>query len=67
MNPRLALVFALVTVVLVFVVQNTAVVDIRLFFWTVSLSRALLVFLLLAVGVVMGWLLRAGVGRSRRK
>lgn len=66
MNLRYALLLALTVITLVFVVQNTTVVEIRLLFWTVSLSRALLVFLLLAVGVAMGWLLRGGARRGRR-
>ena len=48
--------FALVTV---FAFQNTEVVTLRFLFWQFSLSRALLVFVLLILGVVAGWLLRS--------
>jgi len=49
---------ALIAVVLVFVVQNTQVVEFRFLVWTISLSRALMLFGALAIGVVAGWLLR---------
>ena len=49
---------SLIAVVLVFVVQNTQVVEFRFLVWTISLSRALMLFGALAIGVVAGWLLR---------
>lgn len=48
---------------IVVIAQNTAVVQLKLFFWTVEMSRALMFFLFLATGVLMGWILR---GRTRR-
>ena len=48
----------LIVFVLIFVVQNTQVVEFRFLVWTISLSRALMLFGALAVGVVAGWLLR---------
>ncbi|MGB5747035.1 MAG: LapA family protein [Desulfobacterales bacterium] len=48
----------LIAVVLVFVIQNTQVVEFRFLVWTISLSRALMLFGALAIGVVAGWLLR---------
>ena len=49
---------ALIAVVLIFVVQNTQVVEFRFLAWTISMSRALMLFGDLAIGVVAGWLLR---------
>ncbi|MFC1577776.1 lipopolysaccharide assembly protein LapA domain-containing protein [Thermodesulfobacteriota bacterium] len=49
---------ALIAVVLIFVVQNTQVVEFRFLAWTISMSRALMLFGALAIGVVAGWLLR---------
>ena len=63
----------LIAVVLVFVVQNTQVVEFRFLVWTISLSRALMLFGALAIGVVAGWLLRVPKqkneqqGKSKRK
>ena len=68
------IVFAcLIVFVLIFVVQNTQVVEFRFLVWTISLSRALMLFGALAVGVVAGWLLRMPKqkkeqqGQSKRK
>jgi uncharacterized integral membrane protein len=63
----------LIVFVLIFVVQNTQVVEFRFLVWTISLSRALMLFGALAVGVVAGWLLRMPKqkkeqqGQSKRK
>ena len=50
----------------IFILQNAAVVDVQFLVWTVSLSRALLMFILLALGIVIGWILN-GVMRLRRE
>ena len=51
--------------VLVFVVQNTQVVEVNFLFWTLSMSRALILLITLAIGLVGGWLLT--VPRARRE
>ena len=47
----------LVALVLIFVVQNTQVVEFRFLVWTISMSRALMLFATLAIGIFAGWLL----------
>ena len=53
----------LIALVVVFVIQNTQVVEVRLLAWTVSMSRALMVLVTLLIGIIAGWL----VGRPRHK
>ncbi|MEX1351204.1 MAG: LapA family protein [Desulfobacterales bacterium] len=48
----------LIAFVLIFVVQNTQVVEFRFLAWTISMSRALMLFGTLAIGFIAGWLLR---------
>lgn len=48
----------LIGVVVIFVLQNTQVVEVRFLFWTVSMSRALMLFGTLAIGLVGGWLMK---------
>ena len=55
----------LIVFVLIFVVQNTQVVEFRFLVWTISLSRALMLFGALAIGVVAGWLLRVPKQKKR--
>lgn len=55
------LVFSLVLtgIIVLFVVQNVAVVEISFLFWSVAMSRALLLFFVLAAGIVIGWLMHS--------
>ena len=48
----------LIALVLIFVVQNTQVVEFRFLVWTISTSRALMLFGTLAIGFIAGWLLK---------
>jgi len=63
---RLIFTLALVLLVMVFVLQNTAVVEIRFLFWTLAMSRALLIVVLLLIGVLLGWMAHS-LGLLRRK
>jgi uncharacterized integral membrane protein len=53
----------LIAVVFVFVLQNMQVVEFQFLLWTFSVSRALMLFSTLAIGIFAGWLL----GHPRRK
>jgi lipopolysaccharide assembly protein A len=66
MNFKLILSAILAGLAVIFIIQNTAVVDIRFLFWTLSMSRLLLFFFLLAIGVILGWLLH-GYSMHRTK
>ena len=55
---RNILFICLILIVLITVFQNTQVVEFRFLVWTISLSRALMLFGVLAIGFVAGWLLR---------
>ncbi len=48
----------LFVIVLIFVVQNTVVVDVRFLAWQVSMSRALMLLGTLLIGIIAGWLLK---------
>jgi putative membrane protein len=48
----------LAVLILLFVIQNTQVVETRFLVWTISMSRSLLLLGTFIVGVVAGWLLR---------
>ena len=47
----------LIGLVVIFVLQNTQVVEVRFLFWTLSMSRALMLFGTLVIGLIGGWLL----------
>jgi putative membrane protein len=53
----------LVIIMVLFVLQNTQVVDVQLLVWKVTMSRALMLLGTFVLGMVAGWL----VGRFRGK
>jgi uncharacterized integral membrane protein len=64
MNGRLVLGLVLMIAVVIFTLQNTDIVSIRFLFWQLSLSRALMIFVLLGAGIIIGWIagsLRRGI------
>ncbi len=65
MNAKVIVGIVLVVLLVLFLVQNTAVVTYRLLFWTISLSQIVLVPLIAVVGFVVGYM--AGSIRRRRK
>jgi uncharacterized integral membrane protein len=62
MNSKQVLALVLACLLVVFILQNTSDVEIRFLFWSLWMSRALLVILLIISGAVIGW-----AASSRRK
>jgi uncharacterized integral membrane protein len=56
----------LIAFVLIFVFQNTQVVEFRFLVWTISISRALMLFGTLAVGFIAGLLLTLPKGKKEQ-
>jgi putative membrane protein len=67
MNLKLVLIFVIASLVVIFITQNAAVVDVRFLFWNVSMSRALLIFFLLILGIALGWLLHSYLSYRKSK
>ncbi len=65
MNSKKVLLLILSTLTVVFILQNITDVEIEFLFWSLCMSRALMVIFLIAIGVVIGWVL--GSSESRRK
>jgi len=57
MNFKLIIILILAGLAVLFIIQNVALVEIQFLFWSIKMSRSLLMFLLLAIGMVMGWFL----------
>ena len=57
MNWRLPLVLAMLVLLLIFVIQNYAVVEMKFFFWSFNISRALIIFIALTIGFISGWVI----------
>jgi len=67
MKSKLILTLVAVVFVVLFVLQNTVVVEIHFLLWHLSMSRSLLIVVFVAVGVVIGWLLRSHVSIKKIK
>ena len=58
--------FILLTLLMIFAVQNAALVQIRFLLWEFEFPRSLLIFLTLLIGIVIGWLTTTAI-RHRNK
>ena len=65
MNYKLILVIVLAGLAVSFIIQNVTVVELNFLFWTLSMSRALLLFLVLSTGIILGWLLNSYFKRTK--
>jgi uncharacterized integral membrane protein len=66
MTIRLFTALILLALVMIFAVQNAAMVEIRLLFWDVDFPRSLLIFMMLLIGIIIGWFSRTALRISRR-
>jgi len=58
-NLKLYSIFTLIVFVILFIVQNLAVVEIKFLFWSTQMSRSIFIFILLLTGIFIGWLLHS--------
>ena len=59
---KLAVGLVLLTLLVIFAIQNAQELEVEFLVWRFSMRRALVLFVVLAIGVVLGWVLR---GRPR--
>lgn len=59
MHLKLILSLLLAGLAVLFVVQNVAVVEVRFLLWGLQMTLSLLIFLLFASGLIVGWLLHS--------
>ena len=59
MNLKLFLALAVAALLVLFMVQNYEVVELRFLFWKLEMSRAIMIFGILAAGLALGWLSRS--------
>lgn len=59
MRAKLTATILLLVFVMVFAVQNAETVQIRMLFWEVEFPRSLLIFMMLLIGMLIGWFSRS--------
>jgi len=67
MNVKLSIGLVLLLLLLIFIVQNAVVVELHFLFWTLSMSRSLIILFSIFLGVVLGWFLSGFFHRKRQK
>ena len=65
MSIKLIIGLILAAVVVLFILQNVTTMELTFLFWTLSMSRALLMFLILSIGILLGWLLHGSFRRMK--
>jgi len=58
-NFKLYSVYALIVFVIIFIIQNLAIVEIKFLFWSAQMSRSIFMLILLLIGIIVGWLLHS--------
>lgn len=56
----------IIALVFIFVFQNMTMVEVKFLWWTVSTSRALILFITLAIGLIGGHLLTYSMRKAKR-
>lgn len=67
MNVKMIITLILTGLVVVFIVQNAQVSELRFLVWSLAVSQALLLFFMFAIGVLTGWVLHAWFAHRRRQ
>jgi len=55
MNWKVVLILILLLLAVIFTAQNYEIVKIKFLFWSFEASRAIILFLTLVIGVIIGW------------
>ncbi|MCK5457321.1 MAG: LapA family protein [Melioribacteraceae bacterium] len=64
---KLSTSLVLIVLATIFLIQNTQVVQINIIFWTISMSTAIMVVLLLVSGILIGWFLNGYLSNKKSK
>ena len=67
MKFKMILILFLSALSLIFIIQNIDVVDVHFLFWSISMSRALLIFFILLIGFTLGWFLHSYFSYTKSK
>lgn len=54
MKAKIVIIILLIVLLIIFVLQNTETVVVKLWFWDMSIPRALLLFVCFAIGLIIG-------------
>ena len=58
-NVKLVSALALLGLLVVFSIQNAELLQVNFLLWSFEMRRALILFLVLAIGIILGWVLHS--------
>jgi uncharacterized integral membrane protein len=64
MKTKILVVIVLIILLIIFVLQNTEVIKVDLFFWDLNIPGALLLFVCFAVGLIIGLIIPSSRSKS---
>ena len=64
---KIIIISVLALIMVIVVIQNVTPIKIHFLFWTFTMSRYLVLFLLFTIGFITGWLLRTQFLLRKRK
>ena len=67
MSARFIAILVLIALVVIFIFQNLEVVKVSFLFWEISSPRALMIFITLVIGVIVGYLSNKGKPLLKKK
>ncbi|MDY6822771.1 MAG: LapA family protein [Thermodesulfobacteriota bacterium] len=67
MNTKLLTGVILAVLTVIFIIQNTAVMELKFLFWRLSMSGALMAILVLSIGIILGWLMHGSFRRRKKR
>ncbi len=67
MKTKIITIIILAVLLIIFVLQNTAIVEIKFWFWELSIPGALLLFICFAVGLIIGLIIPSTRKKEEQK
>jgi len=55
MKPKTIIILVLIVLFLILLIQNTKVVEFKIYFWTISMSRIIIYPAILIIGFIIGY------------
>ena len=67
MNFKLIIILVFLGLAAIFIIQNVAAVEVSFLFWSIAMSRALLIVFALVIGFASGWIVHGYLALRRSK
>jgi uncharacterized integral membrane protein len=66
-NPKIISAVVLAVLFVIFLIQNTQVVTLHVYFWEISMSQIILISLVLVLGFILGYFVRMVTGKHEKR